>query len=142
MTVKELIVKVRKENKIVQHKQEELARLEALCGVSGISYDAKEGTSGSRNVNKNEQSYLRYIEFKDDLKEYIAAALSSRKKLMALIDKLESHQAIDIMYKYCMENQTLRQIGEEKSYTKQAIHKIYTRSIEEMDKELTKVDPN
>lgn len=133
MTVKELISNVRKENLTVKHKQEELIRLQTLCEVSGISYGGEKG-SGSRNNNKNEQSYLRYILFKDELKRYIAEALENRKKLMKLIDNLESHQAIDVMYKYCFEGQTLRQIGEQMNYTKQAVHKIYLKSIEEMEK--------
>ena len=99
MTVKELIIKVRREDWTVKHKQEELQRLEALCGVSGISYDAKEGSSGSRNINKNEQSYLRYIEYKDELERYIVEALESRRLLMRLIDSLDNHRHVDVMYK-------------------------------------------
>lgn len=140
MTVKELIIKVRREDWTVKHKQEELQRLEALCGVSGISYSAKEGSSGSRNINKNEQSYLRYIEYKDELELYIAEALESRRLLMRLIDSLDNHRHVDVMYKYCMENYTLQQIAIKKNYTKQAVHKIYLKCIEEMEKELTKVD--
>lgn len=140
MTVKELIQKVRKEDWTVKHKIEELDRLEALCGVSGISYGLKEGSSGSRNINKNEQSYLRYIQYKDELNQYISEALEDRKLLMKLIDSLSKHQYIDVMYKYCMENYTLQQVAIKKNYTKQAVHKIYLKCIEEMEKELTKVD--
>lgn len=139
MMVKELINEVRKENWIVKHKEEELIRLQTLCEVSGISYGDEKG-SGSRNINKNEQLYLRYIALKDELKQYIAEALEKRKKLMQLIDNLDSPQAIDVMYKYCLEGQMLRQIGEQMNYTKQAVHKIYLKSIEVMEKELTKVD--
>lgn len=137
MTVKELIQKVRTETVIVRHKEEELYRLETLCGVSGIRYGGEKG-SGSRNINKNEQSYLNYIEFKDELSEYIQETLENRKRMMALIDTLKNRQAVNIMYKYCMENYTIRQIADELNYSRQSVHRIYLNAIEEMEKSIQK----
>lgn len=137
--IKDLISEVRKDNCIIKHKEEELQRLQVLCEISGISYGGEKGST-SRNTNKQEQSYLEYIEFKDALARYICDALAKRKQLMELIDKLQSKQEIDILYKYCFENLSLRQIAEATGYTKQAIHKIYLKALENLEKELTKVD--
>ena len=139
MTVKELIKRVRKENMIVKHKEDELYRLKTLCGVSGISYGGEKG-SGSRNINKNEQSYLKYITFKDELNIYIGKAIENRRKLMALIDTLDNHIEIDVMYKYCIENYTIGMIADEMNYSRQAVHKTYIKAIEKMEKDYTEVD--
>lgn len=137
MDVKELIQEVRKGNRIVGHKLEELERLRSLCHVTGVNLEG-ERVSGSHNNSRVEQSYLRYIAFKDDLERYIANAMNSRDQLMALIDTLDNQQAIDIMYKYCLFNMPMLQIADIMGYTKQNVYKIYKNAIKTMQERVYK----
>lgn len=138
MNIKDLIVKVRREYNLIIFKQEELERLESLCGICGISYEEKvKSTSNNKRV---EQNYLNYIEFKDELSEFILKAQKSRKLLSDLIDKLDTSLQIKIMYQYCMMNKSLKEIAVKENYTRQAIYKIYRSALDIMQKELTEVD--
>ena len=136
MDVRELIANVRKDNRIGGHKMDELERLKSLCHVTGVNLEG-ERVSGSHNNSRVEQSYLKYISFKDDLEKYISSAMARRDQLMQLIDMaLESQQAIDIMYKYCLFNMSMLQVADILGYTKQNVYKIYNQSIKRMQEKV------
>lgn len=137
MDIIELVKEVRKDNRIIEHKIEELERLKTRCEATGISLEG-ERVSGSHNVSRVENSYLRYIEYKDELERYIQKALDKRKILMDLVDTLDKQQEIDVMYKYCLFNMTLLQIADIMSYSKPNVHKIYRKAIDTMQKRVNK----
>lgn len=138
MEIKELIDSVKNDYKLVELKEEELLRLENLCGVSGISYDEKASTSP--NPNRQEQVYLNYIEFKEELEKFKASTIKNRITLRKLIDGLNTALSREVMYEYCLNNISISRLAKKYHYTRQAVYKIYNDAVEEMQKEFTKVD--
>lgn len=133
MEVVELIKKVRKDNRIIKYKLEELERLENLCGVSGISFEEK--VQGGSNSKGKENAYLNYIEYKDELEKYILQSIGDKKKLSKIIDeKVSETKMIEVMYQYCFENKTLQQIADTLHYGKTSIYRMYRYAIEEMER--------
>ena len=131
MDVRELIKEVRRDNRIVRHKEEEIERLKSRCHVAGVSFEG-ERVSGSHNNSRVEDAILNYIAYKDKLKDYIAAAIVKRDQLQDMIDQLGSEQEISVMYKYCLGDLTLLQIADVMDYSKPAVYKIYSKAVDKM----------
>lgn len=127
MDITKLIVEVRKENTILIRKTEELERLLSICHVTGVNMEG-ERVSGSHNNSRMEQAYLNYIEYKDELEKYIANTKAKRKKLNDLIDTLESQQAIDVMYKYCLANMSIQEIANTNKWSRSNVYRIYNEA--------------
>lgn len=130
MDIKELISTVRKENELVIHKQEELERLIALCGVAGVSFEEK--ISATPNPNGQEMKYLNCIMYKKELEKFINDSVVKRSVLMKFIDSLEDNREIRIMYMYCLENRSKAYIAKNMNYTKQRIHQMYNDTLEKL----------
>ena len=136
MTVMDLIARVRRENKIIKYKLEELERLENLCGISGINFEEKVQSS---NTKGKEQTYLNYIEYKDELQSYINQAVGHRNRLNKLIDRcVKEPNMVEVMYQYCFENKTLQQIADSMHYGKTSIYRMYRYAVDEMEQHWNK----
>ena len=137
MTVMDLIARVRRENKIIKYKLEELERLENLCGISGINFEEK--VQSSNNAKGKEQTYLNYIEYKDELQSYINQAVGHRNRLNKLIDRcVKEPNMVEVMYQYCFENKTLQQIADSMHYGKTSIYRMYRYAVDEMEQHWNK----
>lgn len=132
MNVEKLILQVRKDNAILERKKEELERLLSICHVTGINLEA-ERVSGSRDNSSKEHSYLSYINYKQELEDYIAQTIGNRRTLMKLIDKLDDTKAIEVLYRYCFKNEYLSAIANDMNYSKDNIYKIYRKAIKRME---------
>lgn len=137
MEIKELIQEVRNDSKLIELKLEELERLKRLCEVSGINYGG-ERTDGTKDNSRHEKDILNYIEYKEELAEFILQTVKKRKQLCAYIDKLKDTQSIEVMYAYCISDLPFKKISIDMHMTNQRIYQIYSRAIEEINKNLLK----
>ena len=127
MDITKLIVEVRKENTVLMRKTEELERLLSICHVTGVNMEG-ERVSGSHNNSRVEQAYLNYIEYKEEVDEYIAETKAKRKRLNDLIDTLENQQEIDVMYKYCLANMSIQEISNVNNWSRSNVYRIYNKA--------------
>ena len=132
MNIMQLIVQVKKDSTILERKKEELERLLALCHVTGINLQS-ERVGGSRDNSKKEHAYITYIMYKDELEEYFIQTMYNRRSLMQIIDKLEDSKSIEVMYRYCLNNESLCAIANDMNYTKDNVYKIYRKAIDRME---------
>ncbi len=135
--IKELIQAVKNENHLVELKREELVRLKRLCEVAGVNYEG-EKIDGTKDNSRHEKDILNYIEYKDELAEFILQTVKKRKQLCAYIDRLKDTQSIEVMYAYCISDLPFKKISVDMHMTNQRIYQIYSRAIEEINKNLLK----
>lgn len=137
MDITKLIVEVRRENTILMRKTEELERLRSICHVTGVNMEG-ERVSGSHNNSRVEQAYLNYIEYKDEVDEYISKTKAKRKLLNDLIDTLESQQEIEVMYKYCLANMSVQDIANTSNWSRSNVYRIYNKARNTIQESMNK----
>lgn len=136
MEIKYLIELVRSNSNLVKQKEEELIRLESLCGVSGISYEEKVSTS--HNANGKEQCYLNYIEAKQELEEFKKSTVNNRIIISKLVYNLPTKLMRNIMYDYCLCDISINKIANKYHYTRQNIYILFNKSVDIMQDEYNK----
>lgn len=132
MTIRELIQKVRDDHDIVQIKEEECERLKSLCGVQAVQYG--ERVPSTPNPNRQEQAYMKYIEYKDEFEKFKLSTIENRIKLATMIESLDSALSRDIMYHYCLNHIGFKRLAYKYHYSRQNLYKIYNASCDELDK--------
>ena len=137
MTIRELIKKVRDDHEIVQIKEEECERLLSLCGVQAIQYG--ERVSSTPNPNRQEQAYMKYIEYRDRFEEFKKSTIENRIKLATMLESLDSALSRDIMYQYCLNHVSFRKLANKYHYSRQNIYKIYNSSCDELDEKFQNI---
>ena len=135
MDVIELIKKVKKGNQLIESKKEEIERLESICHGTGINYEGDKVT-GSTDNSRIEKAYLKYIEFKDNLKEFVEKYLEERKLLISILDMLDKAKEIEVMYQYCLTDMSLKEVGDKLGYSKPSVHKIYKNSVKTLQEKV------
>ena len=133
--IKELIQEVKNESHLVKMKREELERLKRLCEVAGINYEG-ERVDGTKDNNRHEKAIINYIEYKEELTNFILSTMEKRSLLCKYIDTLKDTQSIEVMYAYCISDLSFKHIAKEMYMTIQRIYQIYNQAIEEINHNL------
>lgn len=136
--IKELIQDVKNESHLVEMKREELERLKRLCEVAGINYEG-EKLDGTKDNDRHEKAILNYIEYKEELTNFILASMEKRNLLCKYIDSLKDTKSIEVMYAYCINNVSFNRIAKDMYMTRQRIYQIYNDAIEEINKTFDKI---
>ena len=141
MDIRELIKDVKNDIQRLRGKIEELEVRKNKCYISGINYEG-EKVSGSTNTSRVEKTYLEYIDFKDKLESFKEQVKNKRDELIYWIDQLDDPKSIQVMYKYCLSEMSIKEVADEIGYSKPNVHKIYKKSIIRMQERVDEMRQN
>ena len=130
MDARDLIKAMRRAERILQLKKEELVRLESAVRYQAISYDKVPSVP---RPDSKEKAYLNLIELRDEVERMEAELDSMRAEIIRRIQQLPSELKIDIMDMYCLKGMTLSQIAQKTFYSKSHIYLRWREALDLMD---------
>ena len=136
MEAKEYLNKIKILDVKVKNKRLEIEDIHnQMKGMTGISYEPKEGVSGTIN-NKSPQERLihKYIEYQNELNDIINELFEYKKQAMKLIDKINKAEYVDVLYKRYIHYMKWEQIAIDMNYTYRSVLKIHGQALKEFDK--------
>lgn len=139
MKAKDYLLQVRRINKLIELKQNEINKLNLYLGVKAVNYEAERVQSS--NTTDRADLICKIVDFEIELKEYIKQLIDLKKEIMQTIDKLDDADLIKLLYLRYFDFKTWEEIAITMNYSYRWILKLHGISLQKIEKILQQDTP-
>lgn len=139
MKAKDYLLQVRRINKLIELKQNEINKLNLYLGVKAVNYEAERVQSS--NTTDRTDLICKIVDFEIELKEYIKQLIDLKKEIMQTIDKLDDADLIKLLYLRYFDFKTWEEIAITMNYSYRWILKLHGISLQKIEKILQEDTP-
>lgn len=140
MTVKEFLRSVREQDSLLRAYEQELEDLRRRA------YNISSPKLGDKIQSNHLATLDEIVDKLDSQIEKVNAAwdelIDKRDKAKALIDKVSDESSRCILYRYYILGQTWELIAVETNYTIRWVYKLHGKTLQDLEKEFTKIHYN
>lgn len=139
MKAKDYLLQVRRINKLIELKQNEINKLNLYLGVKAVNYEGERVQSS--NTMDRTDLICKIVDFEIELKEYIKQLIDLKKEIMQTIDKLDDADLIKLLYLRYFDFKTWEEIAITMNYSYRWILKLHGISLQKIEKILQQDTP-
>lgn len=139
MKAKDYLLQVRRINKLIELKQNEINKLNLYLGVKAVNYEGERVQSS--NTMDRTDLICKIVDFEIELKEYIKQLIDLKKEIMQTIDKLDEADLIKLLYLRYFDFKTWEEIAITMNYSYRWILKLHGISLQKIEKILQQDTP-
>lgn len=131
MKAKEYLLKIEKNEKLINNKRDELFKLRCMAESTTID-SANESVQSSASSDKLGNLVARIVDLENEIISDSIKAVSDMQDRIATIEQIDDATEYDILYKRYVKHLTLQQVSEELNYTYEWICKLHGRALEKI----------
>lgn len=133
MTAKEFLQQVKKADRMIQCKQEQIESLRALAESITVQLKS-DPVQSSGSGDKIGSLVCSIVDLEDKLKADIQKYIKLKKEVISIIDKVDSADYGKILYMRYLQYKTWEQIAVEMNYSYQWVCVLHGRALTEVKK--------
>lgn len=137
MKAKEYLLKIEKNERLINNKQDELFRLRRLAESTTIDI-SKEAVKSSGVSDKIGNITARIVDLENEIISDSLRAIDDMNERISVIEQLEDATEYDIIYRRYVKHQTLQQITDELHYTYEWICKLHGKALSKIQQIIEK----
>lgn len=115
MKAKEYLLKIEKNEKLINNKRDELFKLRCMAESTTID-SANESVQSSASSDKLGNLVARIVDLENEIISDSIKAVSDMQERIAAIEQIDDATEYDILYKRYVKHLTLQQVSEELNY--------------------------
>lgn len=131
MKAKEYLLKIEKNEKLINNKRDELFKLRCMAESTTID-SANESVQSSASSDKLGNLVARIVDLENEIISDSIKAVSDMQERIAAIEQIDDATEYDVLYKRYVKHLTLQQVSEELNYTYEWICKLHGRALEKI----------
>lgn len=124
---KDRLLEVRRLDKLISMKQNEICHLRNKLYYKGVSYG--ERIQGGHIANQREELLTTILDYEAELTKDIDNLIDAKKNLSNLIENLEDPDFIDVLYKRYFEYKNWEVIAVEKNMSIRQIFRVHGKAL-------------
>ena len=128
MKAKEYLLKIEKNEKLINNKRDELFRLRCLADSTTIDI-SKEVVQTSGSGDKLGALVARIADLENEIVADSIKAVEDMSERVSIIEQLEDATEYDIIYRRYVKHQTLQQITDDLHYTYEWVCKLHGKAL-------------
>lgn len=132
MNAREYFEDIKKRNRLINIKIEELERLKALCELKGTNFDSVGFGGGGKNPDKS-SNLVRYVEAKKSLDGLIDELVDKRLTAIELCGMINDVKKVNVLYELYFKDTLVTDLAEKYSYTEQRVYQLRNEALNELD---------
>lgn len=135
MTAKEYLQQIRKLDYQIRNKKlEKEAIWNSMKGCSAISYEPKEGGSGTLNTKSPQEKYYPLLErYEKEIEVDIQRLIELKKEVIGVIDQLDDADEVNLLYMRYVQLMKWEDIAKKMNYSYKWVHKIHANALRNVD---------
>lgn len=136
MNAKEYLKQIRKSDRLISNKQQELDVIRSKLEYSGISYEEKVQCSIDPDSRVN--SLLKVIEYEHEINKQIDELIQLKLEVMKVVDQVQDGELVDLLYQRYFQFKTFEEIAITMNYTWRWTMQMHNKALKEVDKIINK----
>lgn len=131
MKAKDYLLKIEKNEKLINNKRDELFKLRCMAESTTIDC-AKDSVQSSASSDKLGNLVARIVDLENEIISDSIKAVSDMQDRIATIEQIDDATEYDILYKRYVKHLTLQQVSEELNYTYQWTVTLHGRALKKI----------